>query len=168
MEQSNQQPQDIEGLMKVSQQTLMSVSGMSQQMGLVLDKLTIHDERIAGLQGEIDTIKHTETVDRAQRRRIKRAIKNRVYHKLGVPMRSDERNAMQESVYKTYFPGFISKIYTDARNHSRLGDPIDDTLRVDYDEVISYIDSWEPECPGGVEGRMAELDALHNAKNLSE
>ncbi len=57
-----------------------------------------------------------------------------------------------------YRGGFISRCYKDAKNQSKMGESYSETLKVDFDEVMEYIESWKPEVDGDVEGYKHYLD----------
>ena len=161
---------------EVLQITAMNQKSLSEQMGLVVatvkeirgdiaglkNQMNVFDERMQGYEDRV-------RVDRNQARRIRSAIHARVNELLGI----EHRNGVvtESSLYadKYYRGGFLSRCYVDSRNHSRLGSPYTDTYIKDYDEVMSYIASWEPEMAfrgaSGVAGYKMYLDERRRIKN---
>ena len=145
-------------LMKMVQLTAMNVNSISEQMGLVLTKVNNHDDRIVALEDRMTTHERTETINRAQQRRIRKSVVDRVNKLLGIEY---EGGKVADRCVKTdvlYRGGFISRCYTDAKNHSKMGGSYTETLKVDFDAVLEYIDSWKPEVDGGVDGYIHYLD----------
>jgi hypothetical protein len=138
-------------LMKMVQLTAMNVNSISEQMGLVLTKVNNHDERIVALEDRMTSHERTETINRAQARRIKKAVVEQVNKVLGIKY---EGGKVADECVRTevlYRSGFIARLYTDAKNHSKMGGSYTETLKVDFDEVMEYIAAWRPEVEGGVE-----------------
>lgn len=145
-------------LMQVVQLTAMNVNGISEQMGLLLKKVNGHDSRITDLENRMDKHERTETINRAECRRIRKAVMNRVNTLLEIEFNGGKVADSSIKADVLYRGGFISRCYTDAKNHSKMGESYSETLRVDFDEVIAYIDAWQPEVEGGKDGYMRYLD----------
>ena len=105
-----------------------------------------------------------ERISVSDSRRLKQAVHARCFYVLGI-LHSNGVVA-EESIadYKHYFGKFCSRCYTDARAKSRLGTPYYDTRKQDYEEVMNYIKSWEPEVQfdgkTGTEAYKAYLDRM--------
>lgn len=155
--------------------TAMNQKSISEQMGIVASavKQVIGDmgelknqmnEFGERMQGYEDRIR----VDRTHARRLKNAIHARVNYLLNIEYKNGV--VTQSSLYadKYYRSGFITRCYTDARNHSRLGSPYTETYNKDYEETMSYINGWEPEMSfngvSGVAGYMMYLDERRKTK----
>ena len=149
---------DMNALLKVTQNTVMTVSGLSEQMGLVVNRVNENTQRIISLEDRMTIHERTETINRAQQRRIRKSVFDRVNKLLGIEY---EGGKVADRCVKTdvlYRGGFISRCYTDAKNHSKMGGSYTETLKVDFDAVLEYIDSWKPEVDGGVDGYIHYLD----------
>lgn len=149
---------EFEDIKQVMQLTAMNVNGISEQMGLMLTKVNDHDERIVALEDRITNHERTETINRAQARRIKKAVIEQVNKLLGIKYEGGKVADECVKVDMLYRGGFISRCYTDAKNHSKMGGSYTETLKVDFDEVMNYIESWKPEVEGGTKGYKRYLD----------
>ena len=145
-------------LMQVVRLTAMNVNSISEQMGLALKKIDDHSNRISHLEDRLTRHEQTETINRAECRRIRKAVMNRVNNVLKIEF---DGGKVADKCIETdvlYRGGFISRCYTDAKNHSKMGESYSETLKVDFNEVIEYIESWHPEVEGGVDGYKRYLD----------
>ena len=148
-------PNDI---MKMTQLAAMNISGLSQQMGLVNDRMDEIVNRMNGHDNDILILKHNTTINRAESKRIKKAVMSRVNYVLEIKFEGGvvaDESIPTEQLYRGQF---VSRCYTDAKNHSKMGDSYTETLKVDFNEVLEYIESWVPEVDGGVEGYKLYLD----------
>lgn len=145
-------------LLKAVQLTAMNVNGISEQMGLALNKINQNTDRIVALEDRLTSHERKETINSAQSRRIRKAVISRVNYLLKIKFK-DGRVA-DESVMDDvrYRGGFIARLYSDAKSHSKMADSYRDTLSIDFDEVLTYIGSWEPEVDGAVDGYKRYLD----------
>ena len=155
---------ELDKLLLATQNTAMSVSSLSQQMGLVVNRIEEHGRAIAQIRTEIVAINQSKRVERSQALRLQKAIQGRVAYLLGIEYEGGRVADSSIATEQRYRGGFISRAYHDARSHSKLGTPYTETLKVDFDEVLKYIDSWEPEVAGGVEGYMTYLDTRREEK----
>ncbi len=145
-------------LLKSVQLTAMSVNAISEQMGLVLNRVNSNTDRIIALEDRLSNHERSETINRAQCRRIKKAVMNRVNDVLKINFEGGKVAEDSIATDVLYRGGFISRCYTDAKKHSKMGESYPETLRVDFDEVMDYIESWEPEVEGSVDGYKHYLD----------
>lgn len=87
-----------------------------------------------------------------------KAVMNRVNEVLKIDFeggRVADDSIITDQLYRG---GFISRLYTDAKNHSKMGESYTETLKVDFGEVMDYIGAWEPEVDGGTDGYKHYLD----------
>lgn len=144
--------------MKALQLAAMNINGLSQQMGLVNARLNEQSSRMDSIEETMDGIKNEIPITRAQGRRIRKAVLNRVNAVLKIEF---EGGKVADSSIETevlYRGGFIARCYNDAKNHSKMGESYTETLRVDFNEVMDYIKAWEPEVEGGTDGYKHYLD----------
>jgi len=138
---------------------------VSEQMGLMVKKVSDMENRVAGVEDRMQKYEDRVRVSRSQAQEIKNAIHRRVDqilhigHKGGVVEESSIGNDVK------YKGGFISRCYKDARDNSRLGTPYYETLTRDFDETMEYIEGWRPNVDGGVEGYKKYLDIRRKEKN---
>lgn len=140
-------------------QTLVAgIQGQSEQIGVMNSRLNKFSERMDGMCDDLETLKRETTITRPMCRRIRKAVMSQVNKVLKIKF--DGGKVADESIETDvlYRGGFISRCYTDAKNHSKMGESYSETLKVDFDEVMEYIESWEPEVDGGVEGYKHYLD----------
>lgn len=158
---------DMNGLLKVTQNTAMNVSSLSEQMGLVVNRVNENTQRIVALEDRMNAHERTETINRSQARRIRKSVIERVNSLLGIKYEGGKVADDCVKMDMFYRGGFISRCYTDAKNHSKMGGSYTETLKVDFNEVIEYIDSWKPEVEGGTEGYMHYLDIRREEREKS-
>lgn len=149
---------DSSDLLKLAQLNTMNINGLSQQMGLVNDRLDEAMRRMDGLDNDVAELKHNTTINRAESKRIKKAVMSRVNYLLKIEFEGGRVADSSIVVDQLYRGQFVSRCYTDAKNHSKMGDSYPETLKVDFNEVLEYIESWVPEVDGGVEGYKRYLD----------
>ena len=144
---------DGEDVMKMMQLAAMNITGLSRQMGLVNARLDNTDSRLDHMEDEVTRIGQETTVTRAQRNRLFNAVTDRCLFLLKT---DDERNR--------YIGAFKRKCWSDAQKKSKCGRPYADTLRIDFDEVLEYINAWEPEYYGGIDGYKEHLDTVREQR----
>ena len=140
------------------QALVAGIQGQSEQIGVMNSRLNKFSERMDGMCDDLETLKRETTITRPMCRRIRKAVMSQVNKVLKIKF--DGGKVADESIETDvlYRGGFISRCYTDAKNHSKMGESYSETLKVDFDEVMEYIESWEPEVDGGVEGYKHYLD----------
>ena len=140
-------------------QTLVAgIQGQSEQIGVMNSRINKFSERMDGMREDLDTLKRETTITRPMCRRIRKAVMSRVNKVLEIEF---DGGKVADSSIKTdvlYRGGFISRCYTDAKNHSKMGESYSETLKVDFDEVLGYIEAWTPEVEGGTDGYKHYLD----------
>lgn len=151
-------PTNPNELMQMMQLTATNISGLSQQMGIVNARLTEQNQRIDQLEEDLTIVKAEQTITRAQCRRIRKAVMSRVNDVLKIEFEGGK--VADESIEDDirYRGGFISRLYTDAKNHSKMGESYTETLKTDFGEVMDYIEAWVPEVDGGIDGYKHYLD----------
>ena len=149
---------DMSQLLQITQNTAMSVNAQSKQMGLILGTVEELKQDVGSIKQEMEVLKRETTITRPMCRRIRKAVMNQVNKVLKIEF--DGGKVADECIETDvlYRGGFISRCYTDAKNHSKMGESYSETLKVDFDEVMRYIESWIPEVEGGVEGYKHYLD----------
>ena len=154
-------------LMQIVRLTATNVNGISEQMGLVLRKINDNSNRIAFIEDELVGIKQTTVIDRSQRRRIRKAVISRVNKVLKIKFEGGKVARESVATDVLYRGAFISRLYSDAKNHSKMGDSYYDTLKVDFDEVMEYIESWYPEVDGGADAYKHYIDIRREERSKS-
>jgi hypothetical protein len=149
---------DTSNLVKLAQLNTMNINGLSQQMGLMNDRMDQLVNRMDGHDNRIEVLEHNTTINRAESKRIKKAVLSRVNYLLKIEFEGGRVADSSIATDQLYRGQFVSRCYTDAKNHSKMGDSYPETLKVDFDEVLEYIESWVPEVDGGVEGYKRYLD----------
>ena len=143
----------MDNTLEILQQTALNISAISEQMGVVAGQIKQikegqidHENRITDLENWKVYHDETDRVSKDQARRIKGAIHARVNYLLGIELNGGLVKKECMSVDKRYRGSFISRCYSDARKYSSLGSSYTETCVKDYPSVMSYIESWEPEC----------------------
>ena len=149
---------DGSDLLKLAQLNTMNINGLSQQMGLMNDRMDEMARRMDSHDNRLGVLEHNTIVNRAERKRISKAVRSRVNYLLKI--RFEGGKVAEESIADDvrYRGPFISRCYTDAKNHSKMGDSYSETLKTDFNEVFEYIEAWVPEVDGGVDGYKRYLD----------
>lgn len=151
-------------LMEVVKQTAFNVAGISEQMGILTNSVRELKVEQAKQARSIETINNRMQnyedrvrCDRSMAQNIRNSIHKRVQELLGIKY---EDGVITDPVGlhndKYYRPGFISRLYVDARKDSKLGTPYYETYQRDYEEVLDFIGKWVP--PTGVDGYKMYLD----------
>lgn len=153
----------LEKLMALNLQTAGNINALSNQLGIVSNKVDALGVEVSLVKDRMQTFEDTIRVTRAQADAIKRAIHSRVCLILGIEYKDGVVVGEKIRIDKYYRPGFISKLYSDARRFSELGTPYYETFRRDYGAVLDYINGWLPQV--GVEGYMLYLDERRRSKN---
>lgn len=148
-------------LLQIVRLTAMNVNGMSQQMGLLNARMNTMGERMGKIEERQDKLDAEMTVTRAQAARIKKAIHSRVAYVLKLEYDGGRVGDRWIGKDKRYRGAFLTRAWVDAKYRSKCGDPYYTTLKADFAEVMDYIDAWEPEVKGGVEGYKHYLDVRH-------
>lgn len=160
---SNSELSEITGIVK---QTALSVSAISEQMGLITSEMKHLKQEIFDIKARQDRTDNRLSnyedrlrVTRHQSQNIRNSIHMKAADLLDIDYDKDGVIISETALYndKYYRSGFISRCYVDARKHSKLGTPYTETLQRDYEEVLDFISKWNP--PTGIEGYKAYLDA---------
>lgn len=149
---------DMSSLERIAQMNIAAINGLSNQMGLMNDRMDEAMRKIDGHENRLGVLEHNTIVNRAEKRQIRKAVMNRVNEVLHIKF---EGGKVADECIETdvlYRGGFISRCYTDAKNHSKMGESYGETLKVDYPEVLEYLAAWIPEVEGGVAGYKHYLD----------
>ena len=131
----------------------------SRQMGLLNERVAEHDRQLMDLTHRMEVRESRETVDRDQADRIRMAVHDRVYKLLEIERENGHAVGHCIKDYKNYFRPFVQSCYGDCKAKGRMGKPYWQTLAIDYDDVITFINSWFPR--GGVNDYKNYLDNLH-------
>lgn len=154
---------ELNELMQVVKQSAFNIQSVGEQMGIVateVKSLKVQQLRMSEqmdnlsdrMQGYEDRIR----VSRSQAQTLRRAIHQRVIELLGIEYVEGCVADWCIADDKKYRGGFISRLYHDAREYSRLGTPYYETYNKDYLEVLEYINKWVP--MRGITGYKEYLD----------
>lgn len=147
---------DIQQLMNIVGQTSMSVQGVAQQMGIVATKVSNMENDVVYLKDEIEHIKQNEEITTEQVTTITNAAKSRIRQILGE----------DEFEYAKYSKGFFGRLYTDARNNNGMGSSIAKTRKGNFQNVLNYIEAWNPK--GGTRSLKDEIDKKAEANKKAK
>lgn len=139
-------------LSNIVQQTALNVQAMAQQMGLLVagfndlkSHMNVTDQKLEQMDTRMTGWEERERISVSEANRLRKAIHARCFYLLGIEHSNGHVTEDSAADYKRYFGRFCNRCYTDARNKSRLGTPYYDTRKEDYEEVMKYIQDWEPE-----------------------
>lgn len=163
---------DMNSLVNVVNQTAVNTKSVSEQLGIISSAiigLKTHasetDQKLEDIGQRMTGWEQRERISVSEARRIQSAVKAKCYALLGIE--HDGGVVAVESIptYKRYFGKFCRRCYLDARNKSRLGNPYYDTRKQDLNDVMTYIQNWEPEVQfdgkAGTEAYKSYLDAMN-------
>lgn len=145
-------------LLKIAQLNTMNINGLSQQMGLVNARVDALSQDVDQIRIDVNGIKASKTINRAQCRRIRKSVIGRVNDVLKIRLEGGRVADDSVSNDVLYRGGFIARLYADAKAHSKMGESYTETLESDFDEVLEYINAWVPEVDGGTDGYKRYLD----------
>lgn len=154
---------DIE---KVVTQTALNLRSMENLLQATADNVASLEGRTSAIEERMSGYEGRERIDRNRADRLKLAVKEKVNSVLGI--KTDGRVTAKESMAtaKKYRSAFLRRCYLDARSKSRMGTPYYETYSRDYDEVMRYIENWEPEVSyNGKTGTSAYIEYLDDLRN---
>lgn len=155
---------DAMELMDVVKQTAFNVAGISEQMGILTNsvrELKLEQAKqarsIEAMDNRMQNYEDRIRCERSMAQNLRNSIHKRVQELLGIEYKdgiiTDAEGLLNDKYYR---PGFISRLYADARKDSKLGTPYYETYQRDYEEVLGFIGRWVP--PTGVDGYKRYLD----------
>ena len=131
--------QENNDVMEMLRITAFNSKQLSEQMGLVVSKISDMDTRVAGIEDRMQKYEDRVRVSRSQSQAIRTTIHKRVDEILHIEHEGGTVKDVSIGKDLRYKGGFISRCYKDARDKSRLGTPYYETLTRDFDEVMEYI-----------------------------
>lgn len=166
-----QQP-GMDQLQNIVNQTALNTRSISQQLGIIASAVTdlkAHaaqtDQKIEDMGNRMTGWEERERINRAQQRRLKRAVIERVNRVLGIKVINGAVAKESQQIAKTYRSAFIRRCYIDAKNKSRMGEPYYETTVRDYEDVMKYVESWVPELSyDGYTGTKAYIKYLNDLR----
>ena len=153
-------------LMEINTNIAGNVNAVSAQLGMVVQKVDGLGLKIENIENRMQTYEDSIRVSRTQADTIRRAIHARACEILDIKYKDGvvvDESLRADTLYR---PGFISKIYSDARKYSVLGTPYYETARKDYGEVLDYINGWLP--MHGITGYKEYLDQRRRIRKARE
>lgn len=140
---------DLDKLLQITQNTAMSNSALSKQMGVMSEKVAGDSLRIDKLETRMAKHEQTVTLTGYQAKQVYGAVHSRVADLL-----------REDGGSSPYYGRFCRKCWTDAKKHSKMAQDYKFTLQADFDEVMDFIDQWYPHGYSGADGYKAHLDQL--------
>ena len=135
---------DFDKLLQITQNNALSNNALSQQMGIVVNTVGEHEQRLNLMESRLASHERTVTLTLYQAKQMYQAVGHRVSELVGYP--------------SPYYGNFKRKLWNDAKAHSKMAQEYKFTLQVDFDEVMSFIGSWYPHGYSGVEAYKEHLD----------
>ena len=149
---------DNNELMEVVRQSALNIKSVSEQMGVIVTAVNDLKVRSAKLEDRVsnnemafdrfvEKQRMNERVEADERQEYADSIKGRVYRLLNEVNRLD------------LYGKFAAKCWNDCKSHSRMrGKTGFDTKKVDHNDVINFIGTWEPYSYGTM-GYIEYLDS---------
>lgn len=153
------QLEDIKNLVK---QTAFNVSAISEQMGIVEQRVKNHETRITSLEehtNESDKafkdfkeyVKENEYISPEKVEKLKTAMGNRVVDLLS-------QLNLSQSEFGEYYGKFMSKFWWDCKKHSyAIGKAGVYTKERHFSPLMEYVGLWTPEGYGSATGYISHL-----------
>ena len=161
---------DINKLLKITQNTAMSVNAQSKQMGLILGTMEGLKQDVIEVKSVMNDINDRVTVleeDEAlkpyQVYSVKKAVRTRVAELLKIKF--DRRGGATDEtmgVYKRYYGRFCGRLHNDAKCAGIEEASWRFTPRKNYQKLIDFIADWTP--ARGVDGLKTYFDNLSKAE----
>lgn len=139
---------DMQQLMNLCGQNMMTVNNLSRQMGLVANKVDSLDKCMTMLVDRVDGIELRSEIDSDQEERIRKTVNKRVYEILHYDPFEIAR----------YSRRFFSRCWSDAKRDAGVAASYKATKKENYQRAIDYIEAWLPR-----EGCAAFKDKIDEA-----
>lgn len=142
---------DLNKLLQITQNNAMNNMSLSNQMGVMANTMGELQQRFTVLEGRMTQHEHTVTLTNYQTKEMYQAV----HHRIAELLRTD-------GGHSSYYGRFCSKLWRDAKAHSKMAQDYKFTLQIDFDEVMEYIGSWYPVGYSGIEAYKQHLDEIRN------
>lgn len=139
---------DMQQLMNLCGQNMMTVNNLSRQMGLVANKVDSLDKCMTMLVDRVDGIELRSEIDSDQEERLRETVNKRVYEILHY----DPLEIVK------YSRRFFSRCWSDAKRDAGVAASYKATKKENYQRAIDYIEAWFPR-----EGCAAFKDKIDEA-----
>lgn len=114
-----------------------------------IDRIEQSNQKIKQLEQENAALKtelaNYKTLDPTQKTAIQKAVHERVYSLLDIPLDRDEREDSEHDQVNAYASLFHQRCYSEVSNLGHLARPYEKTLSKDFDAAIADIKTWTPE-----------------------
>lgn len=140
----------IEQLFSIAQQNTFSIQGLSNLLNSHESRLAKIETAQAEHENRITTFEENERIDGVDARRLNRAVHARCDYLLGIKKENGLVTKECLAKDKKYSASFRRRCYVDAKAHSRMANDYRETKKRDLNEVMEYIENWQPEV--GYEG----------------
>lgn len=139
---------DMQQLMNLCGQNMITVNNLSRQMGLVANKVDSLDKCMTKLVGRVDGIELRSEIDSDQEERLRETVNKRVYEIL-------HYDPLEIAKYSRRF---FSRCWSDAKRDAGVAASYKATKKENYQRAIDYIEAWFPR-----EGCAAFKDKIDEA-----
>lgn len=139
---------DMQQLMNLCGQNMMTVNNLSRQMGLVANKVDSLDKCMTMLVDRVDGIELRSEIDSDQEERLRETVNKRVYEIL-------HYDPLEIAKYSRRF---FSRCWSDAKIDAGVAASYKATKKENYQRAIDYIEAWFPR-----EGCAAFKDKIDEA-----
>lgn len=152
MKENNSLEQLIRGNAEAIKGVTAMITNLSANFVGIKDEMVITKNDIAKLSDRMFTIEQNEEITSDQCDTITASTKTRITQILG----------NDELVRAKYYKLFSSRLYSDARKYAGLGSRIARTKKRDFQRILDFIESWNPD--GGSVKLKAYGDKLAKAR----
>lgn len=125
---------DMQQLMNLCGQNMMTVNNLSRQMGLVANKVDSLDKCMTMLVDRVDGIELRSEIDSDQEERLRKTVNKRVYEIL-------HYDPLEIAKYSRRF---FSRCWSDAKRDAGVAASYKATKKENYQRAIDYIEAWFP------------------------
>lgn len=144
---------DMQELMNLCGQNMMTVNQMSAQMGIVVNKVNSLDKGMSLLTDRMDRFELKSEIDSDQEERLRQAVNRRVAELLH----------HDPYEFTKYSRRFFARCWSDAKRYGGVAASYKSTKKENYQRALDYIEAWEPN-----EGCAAFKDKIDEAARLKK
>lgn len=153
----------INDVFAVAQQNTFSIQGIANLLKGHEDRIIKIEASLTEHANRITSFEENERIDGVDARRIKMAIASRCDFLLNICRVNGVPTKESISKDKQFSGNFRRRAYIDCKNRSRMAADYRETKKRDLDEVMDYIERWQPEMTyEGLTGAKAYMRYLQD------
>lgn len=156
----------VNDVFALAQQNTFSNQGITNLLKGHEDRISKMESVLTDHANRITSFEENERIDGVDARRIKMAIATRCDYLLGIHRIEGLPTKESLPTDKRFSSRFRRRAYTDCKSHSRMATDYRETKKRDLDELMDYIEGWQPEVSyEGLTGTKAYIRYLLDRDN---